>query len=232
MRFPAPLQPAVLLKRYQRFLADIRFDDGRTGTAHCPNTGSMLTCSTPGNRVYLSRSDNPARKHPYTLEIIEEHATMIGVNTARTNTIVQEAIEGCRIAELGVPTKIQKEIRTSDRCRLDLALHYGTSITFVEIKSCTFVRDGVAMFPDAVTTRGHKHLLELADLVRRGHRAVVFFLVQRADASMFQPAVLIDPLYSKTLKQVHEHGVTILAYQAEVNLAEIVVSRPLPFSFS
>ncbi len=232
MRFPAPLQTAVLLRRYQRFLADVRFDDGRLATVHCPNTGSMLTCSTPGSRVYLSESDNPARKYPYTLEIIEENGTMIGINTLRTNAVVQEAIQNGCISEIETPGKIQREVRTSEHSRLDLALHYGPCRTFVEIKSCTFARDGIAMFPDAVTARGHKHLLELAGLVDRGHRAVLFFLVQRADASLFQPASSIDPLYSKTLQQVHKHGVSILVYQADVNLAEFIVSHPLPFSFS
>ena len=232
MRFPAPLQEAVLLRRYQRFLADVRFNDGRIVTVHCPNTGSMRTCSTPGSIVFLSEPANPSRKYPYTIELIKEEDTMIGVNTTRTNAVVQEAIQNSRIAEFGKPTKIQREVRTSANCRLDLVLEYGHSKTFVEIKSCTFVQAGVAMFPDAVTARGHKHLLELADLVRRGHRGAIFFLVQRTDAGQFRPATLIDPLYSTTLKQVHEQGVAILVYQAEISPEEIVVSQPLPFSFS
>ncbi len=232
MRFSAPLQAAILLRRYQRFLADVRFEDGRIVTVHCPNTGSMRTCSTPGSEVYLSKSCNPNRKYPYTLELIKENVTMIGVNTSLTNAVVQEAIQNGLIAEFGKPTKIQREVRTSDNCRLDLALHYDSSQIFVEIKNCTFVQDGVAMFPDAVTTRGHKHLLELAGLVRQGHRGAVFFLIQRSDARQFRPAAFIDPLYSATLKQVHEQGVAILVYQAEVSPEEIVVSKPLPFSFS
>lgn len=232
MRFPAPLQTAVLLRRYQRFLADVRFDDGRDVTVHCPNTGSMLTCSTPGSRAYLSKSCNPGRKYPYTLEIVEKQGTKIGVNTARTNAVVEEAILDGLISELGKPTKIQREVRTSVNCRLDLALHYGPSLTFVEIKSCTYAKDGVAMFPDACTARGHKHLLELADLVRRGHKGAIFFLVQRLDANHFRPATHIDPLYSDTLKQVHDQGVAILVYQAEINPEEIVIARPLPFSLS
>lgn len=232
MRYPAPLQAAILLRRYQRFLADVRLEDGRVVTVHCPNTGSMLTCSTPGSRVYLSVSGNPTRKYPYTLEIVEEQTAKIGVNTSRTNAVVQEAILDGLIAELGKPTKIQREVRTSANCRLDLALHYGPLQTFVEIKSCTYAEDGVAMFPDAVTSRGHKHLLELADLVRRGHGGAVFFLVQRSDAWQFRPAASIDPLYRATLKQVHEQGVAILVYRATVEPEEIVVSHPLPYLLS
>ena len=232
MQFSAPLQPAVLLKRYQRFLADVQCADGQQITVHCPNTGSMLTCSTPGSRVYLSRSNNPARKYPNTLELIEENGTLIGINTSRTNSLVQEAIQNDIIGELDRPTKIQREVRTSAGCRLDLALHFGSALTYVEIKSCTFVDNGIAMFPDAVTTRGHKHLLELADLVDRGHGGAVFFLVQRSDARHFRPASHIDPLYSATLKKVYERGVAILVYQAELTPKEIIVSTPLPFSFS
>lgn len=232
MRFSVPLKVAIFLRRYQRFLADVQFDDGRIVTAHCPNTGSMRTCSTPGSKVYLSESDNPNRKYKYTIEIITENSTMIAINTSRTNSVVYEAIQNGLIAELGTPTKVQREVRTSANCRLDFALHYDTSLTFVEIKSCTFAQNGIAMFPDAVTARGHKHLLELADLVRRGHSGAVFFLVQRSDARQFHPATFIDPLYSATLKKVHEQGVAIIVYQADVSPEDIMVSQPLPFSFS
>ena len=232
MRFTVPLQAAVLLRRYKRFLADVQFVDGRTATVHCPNTGSMLTCSTPGSRVFLSRSDNPTRKYPHTLELIQENGTLIGINTSLTNSVVQEAIQNGLITEFDAPIRIQKEVRTSDGCRLDLALHYASSATYVEIKSCTFVQDGIAMFPDAVTVRGQKHLLELADLVGWGYGGAVFFLVQRPDARHFCPATHIDPLYSATLRKVHDLGVAIVVYQAEISPEAITVSRPLPFSFS
>lgn len=232
MLFSTPLQAAVLIRRYKRFLADVQFADGRIATAHCPNTGSMLTCSTPGNEVYLSRSANPTRKYPYTLELIKETDTLISVNTSRANALVQEAIQNGLIAELKNTTWIQKEVKTSSGCRLDFALECESKRTYVEIKSCTFVQDGIALFPDTVTTRGLKHLLELADLVNRGHNGAVFFLVQRSDAKRFRPAAFIDPVYSATLKKVHDQGVAILVYQAKVTLEAITVSHPLPFSFS
>jgi sugar fermentation stimulation protein A len=228
MRFPTPLLPAVLVRRYQRFLADVQLTDGRIVTAHCPNTGSMLTCSAPGSPVFLSRSANPSRKHPYSLELVSANGTWISVNTLRTNAIVAEAIEQGLIPELQHPERIRKEVRTSPACRLDLAVYFDSTPTFVEIKSCTWVENGWAMFPDAVTTRGTKHLLELCDLVRRGCKGMVFFLVQRNDASGFRPAEKIDPVYARTLREAHECGVALLAYQAAVSPDEIAVTGPLP----
>lgn len=232
MRFFNVLHQGILLKRYKRFLADVQLADGRIVTAHCPNTGSMRTCSSPGSEAYLSESANLHRKYPYTLELIKENGILVGVNTSLTNAIVEEAFANGRITELGKPTKIQREVRTSTHCRLDFALHFESSIAFVEVKSCTFAQNGIAMFPDAVTKRGHKHLLELANLVKQGYSGIVFFLVQRQDVRQFCPAASIDPLYSTTLQQVHEQGVTILVYQAAITPEEIVVRQPLPFHSS
>ena len=230
MRFAAPLEAAILVKRYKRFLADVRLADDRILTVHCPNTGAMLTCSTPGSRVCLSQSNNPRRKYRRTLELVRQDDTWVGVNTGRANALVAEGIENGRVAELAGPTGIRQEVRTSPGCRLDLAVFHGLRQTFVEIKTCTYVDEGWAMFPDAVTSRGVKHLLELAELVRRGSRGVVFFLVQRSDATGFRPAAAIDPLYARTLGEVHRAGVDILAYQTEASPEEIAISRPLPFS--
>jgi sugar fermentation stimulation protein A len=232
MRFIPPLKTAILLKRYKRFLADIKLDDGQLATAHCPNTGAMLTCSAPGSRVGLSSSDNPRRKYNCTLEMIHESGEWIGVNTARANALVIEAIKNGTVTELRGHTRIQKEVRTSSHCRLDLVVYHEESPTFVEVKSCTYVENKVAMFPDAVTERGVKHLRELSGLVRQGYRAAVFFLIQRSDAAFFRPAASIDPLYAKTLKEVHEEGVAILAYRADVSPEGIVINQPLPYSFS
>jgi sugar fermentation stimulation protein A len=232
MRFSAPLIPAVLLRRYQRFLVDVQLADGRTITAHCPNTGAMLSCSTPGSPVRLSHSPNPRRKYRFSLEMVQENGTWVGVNTARTNSIVSEAIEGGIVRELADPDRIAREVATSPGCRLDLAVYHGTAPTYVEIKSCTYVDQGWAMFPDAVSARGTKHLRELRDLVRRGAGGAVLFLVQRADAVRFRPAAAIDRLYARTLAEAHEAGVAILVYQTQITPAEIVVTRPLPFSFT
>ncbi len=228
MQFPSPLTAGTLLKRYKRFLADVRLADGNIITAHCPNTGTMLTCSTPGNPVRLSRSDNPKRKYPYTLEMIQVGATWVGVNTARTNGLVAEAIKNGQIAEFGRVDGIKAEISLSRHTRLDLQIIQGDSSTYLEVKNCSLAIDGCAMFPDAVTARGTKHLHELIRLAEEGRRAAIFFLIQRMDAERFAPAVKIDPAYSLALRQALAAGVGVLVYQARVSPDGIEVVRPLP----
>lgn len=230
MIFPAPLQRGILLTRYKRFLADVRLEDGSKLTVHCPNSGSMRTCSTPGSEVCISTSSNLKRKYPHTLEMIKSDATWVGINTARTNHLVREGINQGDIAELAAPDLLRPEIKTSAKSRLDLLFVKGDREIYIEIKSCTLVEYGCAMFPDAVTARGTKHLLELASLVRQGKEGCIFFLVQRLDADVFRPAGHIDPLYAETLAQVHGQGVGILVYQADVQPGEIKIVRSLPFS--
>ncbi len=228
MFFPVPPEPGILLKRYKRFLADIQLYTGSQITAHCPNTGSMLTCSQPGSEVYVSLSSNPKRKYPYTLEMVKDTSTWVGINTARTNALVAEGIENGDIDELKNPDSLQREVQTSNASRLDFLLKKGENCTYIEVKSCTFVVDRCAMFPDAVTARGTKHLLELANLVDQGHKGIIFFLVQRRDADCFRPAGHIDPRYAKTLAQVKSQGVQILVYQADVRPEGIKIARKLP----
>jgi sugar fermentation stimulation protein A len=230
MIFPAPLEPGILLKRYKRFLADVRLRDGSEVTVHCPNSGSMLSCSRPGSDVYISRSAGPHRKYPFTLEMIRENSTWIGVNTSLTNHLVVEGIENGDIAELRNPDSIWREVKVSAASRLDVLLTKGAREIFVEIKSCTLAVDSCAMFPDAVTTRGTRHLRELADLVKKGREGILFFLVQRLDADFFRPAAHIDPLYARTLAEVQGQGVRILVYQAEVLPEGIRIVGALPFS--
>lgn len=230
MEFANNLTNGILLKRYRRFLADIRLADGSTITAHCPNTGTMLSCSTPGSPVCLSRSDNPARKYPFTLEMIREGNTWIGVNTARTNGLVVEAIERGQITEFGTVDTMRREVKITDHTRLDLQLMQNGCATYLEIKNCSLAIDGCAMFPDAVTARGTKHLRELTRLSREGVRAGIFFLVQRMDAERFAPAAHIDRVYSQALYEAVAAGVQVLVYQARVSPLGIHIVRPLPCS--
>ncbi len=230
MRFSSPLVQGTLIKRYKRFLADIQMPDGKRVTAHCPNTGTMLTCSAPDSPVCLSRSANPKRKYPYTLEMIKAKSTWVGVNTARTNSLVIEGINKGQILEFQNIDSILTEVKTSDHTRLDLLVKHEGISTYIEIKNCSLAVDGCAMFPDAVTTRGTKHLKELARLSQAGWRACIFFLVQRMDAERFSPAFQIDPIYSEALLQAAEAGVTVLVYQAEVNPLGISIIRTLPHS--
>ncbi len=228
MQFETPLQAATLIKRYKRFLADVTTDEGKEITVHCPNSGSMRGCSTPGSQVMLSTSPNPKRKYPQTLEMVKKDNTWIGVNTMLTNKIVAEAILEGRIQELQEIDTLKREVVTSKSSRLDLLLERGKEKIYVEIKNCSLVEDGWAMFPDAVTTRGTKHLNELAMLVEQGHQGVIFFCIQRTDADRFKPAVHIDPIYAETLAEVSKKGVQILAYQAEVLPESIIIKKSIP----
>ena len=231
MQFSSPLTDGILIKRYKRFLADIQLADGNVIIAHCPNTGTMLTCSRPGSAVCLSTSDNPKRKYQYTLEMIKVGATWVGVNTARSNRLVAEALINGQIAEFRKVEKVVAEIKTSSHTRLDLKIMTGDCSTYLEVKNCSLVIDGCAMFPDAVTVRGTKHLHELTRLVEEGSGAAIFFLVQRLDADRFAPAVHIDPDYAQALKLAIAAGVRVLVYQARVSPEGIHVVNSLPLVF-
>ncbi|MFV0438423.1 MAG: DNA/RNA nuclease SfsA [Desulfopila sp.] len=228
MFFRPPLQTGILVQRYKRFLVDVKLTDGSTLTIHCPNTGSMRSCSTPGSPVAYSRSDNPQRKYPHTLEMVQEMGTWVGVNTSRTNGLVAEAIAGGAIEEFVDVHDIRREVTVTRGTRLDLAVRHGDATTCIEIKNCSLVEDGWAMFPDAITARGSKHLRELITLVERGEKACIFFLVQRLDANRFRPADHIDRLYGEHLREAAAAGVMVLVYQAEVSVAGIEIVRRLP----
>lgn len=228
MQFETPLQAATLVKRYKRFLADVITDKGDEITVHCPNSGSMRGCSTPGSKVMLSTSPNLKRKYPQSLEMVQEGNTWIGVNTMLTNKIVAETILEGRIKELQGIDTLTREVKTSKSSRLDILLERGDEKIYVEIKNCSLVEDGWAMFPDAVTARGTKHLNELASLVKQGYQGIIFFCIQRMDCDRFRPAAHIDPLYAKTLAEVSKKGVKILAYQAEVTPKSIVIQKSIP----
>jgi len=224
-----PLISGVLLKRYKRFLADVRLDTGEVVTAHCPNSGSMKECAEPGRPVYLSRSSNPKRKLTYTWELIRMPGSLVGVNTLLPNRLVREAISCGRIESLQGYPKIDREVDIGSRSRIDLMLSGdGLPHCYVEVKNCTWVEGGIAQFPDAVTERGRKHMAALQELVGRGFRAVVFFLIQRMDAQVFRPARELDPAYTAALRQAAEAGVEVLAYDVELSLDTIKIRRPLP----
>jgi sugar fermentation stimulation protein A len=228
MNLTSPTQTGTLLRRYKRFLADVRLADGTTLTVHCPNSGAMLGCSTPGSPALISRSANPRRKYAWTLEMVRENNSWIGVNTALTNTLVREAIANRTIADFGEIDAIVPEVRVSQQSRLDFLLRAAGGDIYLEVKNCSLAEDGVALFPDAVTARGTRHLLELEKLLAEGKRAALIFCVQRPDADRFRPAAAIDPLYAKTLARVHGRGLTVLAYQAEVRPGTVRIVRKLP----
>ncbi len=228
MQFATKLKQATLIRRYKRFLADVRCPDGSEMTIHCPNSGSMRSCSEPGSAICYSSSDNPKRKYPHTLEMVRVDGTWVGVNTSLANRIVAEALNSGGISEFKTFDSLSREVKTSEGNRLDLLLVSADQKIYIEIKSSTLVTDRCAQFPDAVTTRGTRHLEELVRLVDMGHTGVIFYLVQRDDADRFEPAAAIDPRYARTLVEAHEKGVRILVYQASVTPHSITIIRPLP----
>ena len=228
MYFQPQLTTARLVQRYKRFLADVKFDDGRIITVHCPNTGSMRRCSQPGSRVAISRSPNPGRKYPHTLEMVEDGGVWVGVNTARTNGLVAQAIEDGVIGEFDHVQSIRREVKVSAASRLDLQVRHGGGETAIEVKSCSLAEERCAMFPDAVTARGTRHLEELMALKAAGLQSCIFFLVQRMDADHFTPADHIDPVYGETLRKAAAAGVQVLVYQAAVSPEAIEIVGSLP----
>lgn len=228
MRLPEPLYPGVLIRRYQRFLADVLLQNGVTVTAHCPNSGSMKGCSVPGSEVLLSRSNNPKRKHPFTWELVRANGLWVGINTGLPNALVREALVQEKVPELAGYDHIRSEVRYGADSRIDLLLTGQTGCCYVEVKNVTLVDGERALFPDSVTVRGQKHLRELMEVVRNGGRGVIFFVVQREDARTLSPADAIDPDYGNLLRLAVGNGVEALAYQASVSPREILLARRLP----
>ena len=229
MRFPTPLLEGRLLRRYQRFLADVDTAAGIL-TAHCPNTGSMQGCAEPGMRVWLSPATNPARKLAWTWELVEAlPGVVVGMHTGRSNALVREAIEAGRVPELaGYPT-IRPEVKYGEGSRIDLLLAApGRPDCYVEVKNVTAAVAGrVGYFPDAVTTRGTKHLREMSAMIAAGHRAVLVFCVQRGDVDCVRPADHIDPVYGRTLREALAAGVEVIALGATVTPEGIELERRL-----
>lgn len=232
MRFETALVRGRLLRRYQRFLAEVELQDGTRVTAHCPNTGSMLGCRDPGSRVWLSPASDPKRRTRFTWELVEvASGALVGIHTGRSNRLVREALEAGRIPQLAGFHGLRAEVRlTGRRSRIDLRLDYpGGSSCYVEVKNVTAaVTEGVALFPDAVSARGTRHLEDLAEIVRDGGDAALVFCVQRDDVHEVRPADAIDPAYGEALRAAIRDGVRVHALGATVSPEEITLGRPLP----
>ncbi len=234
MIFDPPLIPGTLIRRYKRFLADVALDNGKMIVAHSPNTGSMLGVSEPGSRIWLSHNPDPRRKTHYTWELTEVNGICVGVNTARSNALAREAIEAGAIEALRPYTTIRTEVRYGqERSRIDLLLE-GESLPpcYVEVKNVTAVDDaGLALFPDAVTTRGQKHMRELMHMAESGCRAAVVLTVQRVGCDAFRPACEIDPAYSRLLRQAANADVEIYPLQFEATPEAVTFRRTLPLQW-
>lgn len=220
MKFPEPLVEGRLIRRYKRFLADVRLPCGSEVVAHCANTGSMLGCQPDDARVWLSRSNNPKRKLEYSWELVETAPGVLAcVNTARPNTQAKEAIENGVVTPLTGYSQCRSEVRYGDeKSRIDLLLsgHEDKPNAWVEVKNVTLAEGGQGFFPDAVTERGQKHLRELMAQVARGDRAVLLFVVNHTGIESVRPADHIDARYGQLLRQACEAGVEVLAYRADL----------------
>ena len=238
MQFNPPLESATLIKRYKRFLTDIKLPDGSERTIHCANTGAMTGCATPGNTVWYSTSDNAKRKYPNSWEISEtDKGYRICVNTARANQLAVEAIENKTIVELLGYNALRTEVKYgSENSRIDILLEDNEKPPcYIEVKSVTLLdeqetsTEGQGFFPDAVTTRGQKHLRELTEMVESGNRAVLLFTVLHSGIEKVSAAHHIDAKYSLLLKQAQDAGVEVLCYKAELSSTQIQLKQSVEF---
>lgn len=228
MRFPAAPLEARFVRRYKRFFAEVELESGERLVAHCPNTGSLLGCLAPGGAVWLRDSGNPERQLRFTWQAVRVGDAWVNVDTSLPNRVVAEAAERGLVPELGAYARVRREVAYGTRSRIDLLLEDDARGTcHVEIKSTTLVEGSTALFPDAVTERGTKHLGELARLARKGQRAVQFFFVNRGDVDSFRPADAIDPEYGRALRRAVAAGVELVAYRTRVETTRLELDAPL-----
>lgn len=226
--YPTPLLPGTLIGRHNRFLADVRLDNGPRVTAHCVNTGRMEGLTLPGLRVWLSNDSSPTRKLQYTWQIAEVEGVRIGANTAIPNTLVGELLRQRRLHGFAWD-ELVGEKRYGANSRIDYWLRKGSREHFVEVKNCHLTYpDGRGYFPDSVSTRASKHLEELASEVRKGHRATVIFTAQRMDTKSVRPSDVHDPEFAKAARAAAENGVRFMALLVEPTPLELIVHRRIP----
>ncbi|MDY4388231.1 DNA/RNA nuclease SfsA [Pectobacterium aroidearum] len=231
MNYTPRLQPARLIKRYKRFLADVVTPEGETLTLHCANTGAMTGCATPGDTVWYSTSDNPKRKYPHSWELTETQQNhWICVNTLRANTLLYEALLENRVEELSGYSDVKTEVRYgTENSRVDLLLQAPDKIDcYIEVKSVTLLQHECGYFPDAVTLRGQKHLRELQQMVSNGKRAVLFFAVLHSGIQQVSPAQHIDSRYAELFTEAQRAGVEILCYGSTLCPDGITLTHKLP----
>ncbi len=234
MRFPAPLMPARLVRRYKRFLADVVLEDGTETTVHVANSGAMLGLDTPGSRVWLSRSDSPTRKLPLSWELVEADfgagPELVGVNTMHPNTLVAEAIAAGRVAGLSGYGRLRREVKYGVNSRIDILLEEeGRPACLVEVKNVHLMRaPGAAEFPDCVTARGAKHLVELSAEARAGRRAVMVYISQIGSARAIGLARDLDPAYGAAFDAARAAGVEAIALACAITREAIEVAAEIP----
>lgn len=231
MEFTTSLVPARLIRRYKRFLADVMLEDGREVTAHCANPGSMMGLAEPGTKVWLEPNDDPKKKLKFGWRLVEhENGNFTGVDTSLPNRMLKAALLAHEVPNLPDYDLVRAEVKYGEASRVDFLLSGQGPDTYVEVKSVTLSREhGLAEFPDSVTARGTKHLGELAQMVGQGHRAIMFYLVQRTDCESMTLAGDIDPAYQAAFDQAMHAGVTVLAQTCEISPTRITLGDPIPF---
>jgi len=229
MKFKQRLLQGTLIKRYKRFFADIKYNN-KTIIAHCPNSGSMMGLLDKGNKVWFSVSDSPTRKLKYTLEIIEINKKNVGINTLLTNKIVLEALNSKKIKSLAKFNNIKTEAKFSINTRFDFLLTNDKEKCFLEVKNVTLVREEtVAEFPDAITTRGTKHLNELCNAVEKGYQSYILYLIQREDCKFFKIAEDIDEKYKIAFNSAIKNGIKVLCYDCSLTSDEIKLNNQIRY---
>ncbi|MCW3788824.1 DNA/RNA nuclease SfsA [Plebeiibacterium sediminum] len=228
MKFKSKLVPGKLIRRYKRFLTDVELEDGSTVIAHCTNSGSMKTCIEEGAPVYLTQHNDPKRKTQFTWEMIFINNHWIGINTSVPNILVYEAVRDQIIPQLNMYTNVKREVKFGDS-RFDVFAENEAEKCFIEVKNVTLREGNKATFPDAVTTRGLKHLNTLIEVKKAGMRAVMFYVIQRQDIESFSPAKDIDPKYAEGLKEAINNGVEVIPYMANVTPEKIELLKEIPF---
>jgi sugar fermentation stimulation protein A len=230
VRLNPPLERGILRRRYKRFLADLETEDGGFLTVHCPNTGAMLGCDEPGSEVWYSRSGNARRKYPHTLEVVVTRRGRAGVNTARSNTLVREALESGRLCAFRDWTLVRSEVPIPDeRGRFDFLLDREGESCYVEVKNVTLCGDaGLGLFPDAVSDRAVRHLRALERRVQAGDSAALVFCVQHTGIRSVSAADQIHPAYGQTLREARDAGVEVRAYACRIERTEIRLTEALP----
>ena len=235
MQFSTPLIPARLIRRYKRFLADCRLEDGTEVTAHCANPGSMTGLAIEGSKIWLEPNDDPKKKLKYGWRLVDhENGHFTGVDTSVPNRALKEALEKREIAALSDYSVVRPEVKYGENSRIDFLLSGdGLRDAWVEVKSVTLSRQaGLAEFPDSVTVRGAKHMAELAKMAEAGDRAIVLFLVQRTDCDRMVPAADIDPNYAKALGDAVAAGVEVIALSTHISPKGVEIASEIPFSLS
>ncbi|MEE8562094.1 MAG: DNA/RNA nuclease SfsA [Alphaproteobacteria bacterium] len=232
MKFPTPLLQGRLIRRYKRFLSDIELDSGERVTAHVANPGAMTGLAEPGTEVWLSRSDNPKRKLAFSWELVRVGRHLVGVNASLPNRLVEEALGLGTVKELAEYGSLRREVRHGRNSRIDFLLREkDLPDCWLEVKNVHLKRGTLAEFPDSVTARGTKHLLELSDAVANGSRAVMLYVVQRMDCKTFSIAQDIDPVYGAALTEAKRKGVETLCYVCKIRRDGVRLDSPLPMAF-